>query len=367
MSRNISVLGAGAGGMSIAADLAQMGHRVTIYETPRFKANLELIRKKSGISLIRGDADARLVRLAGATSDPRRAVQDAELVIIAVPCFGHDVFARAFVPRVHRKQIVVFMGEGGGALVFHHARRVLKQARDVLIGETNTLPYSARATGPGTVHVRVKKKGGVVLAALPASRNDELFDAIQPLYPNIRSATNVLETILINFNAIDHVATVLSNAGRLESRTTDMLLWGEGATPSVARCIEAVDNEILAIRAALRFKDRTPYRHWLYEQGMLDRKRRTTHEAIQASALAASRYRCGPDALRTRYITEDVPYSLVCISSIARTAGVDVPLIDGLIAMASAMNGVDYRAEGRTLRSLGIHAKNRRDLLAAVA
>ena len=104
----------------------------------------------------------------------------------------------------------------------------------------------------------------------------------------------------------------------------------------------------------------------LFEQGFLAKKRRTTYEAIHASALASSRYPCGPDALQTRYVTEDVPYSLVLISSIARVAGVDVPLIDGLIAMASAMNGVDYRAKGRTLEKLGIRAKGPRELLAAV-
>ena len=54
------------------------------------------------------------------------------------------------------------------------------------------------------------------------------------------------------------------------------------------------------------------------------------------------------------------------MDDIARVAGVDVPLIDGLIAMASAMNGVDYRAKGRTLEKLGIRAKGPRELLAAV-
>ncbi len=366
MTLSVSVLGAGAGGLSISADLSRAGHRVTLFEAARFKENLEPIRKQGGVFLIEGDAQGEVVPLAGVTSDPGRAVRGAEVVIIVVPCFGHEWFAKTFVPRLNRDQLVVFMGEGGGALVFHAVRKKLGKGKGIVVGETNTLPYSARITGPGAANIRVKKRGGVIAAALPASENNNLLSAVHALYPNIRPATNVLETVLVNFNAIDHVATVLANAGHLESRTTNMLLWGEGATPSVARCIETVDNEILAIRGALGFKDRTPYRHWLFEQGFLAKKRRTTYEAIHASALASSRYPCGPDALKTRYVTEDVPYSLVLISSIARVAGVDVPLIDGLIAMASAMNGVDYRAKGRTLEKLGVRAKGPRELLAAV-
>ena len=221
--------------MSISADLSRAGHRVTLFEAARFKKNLDPIRKQGGVFLIEGDAQGEVVPLAGVTADPGRAVKGAEVVIIVVPCFGHEWFAKTFVPRLNRDQVVVFMGEGGGALVFHSVRKKLGKGKGIVVGETNTLPYSARITGPGAANIRVKKKGGVIAAALPALENTSLLSAVHALYPNIRPATNVLETVLVNFNAIDHVATVLANAGHLESRTTNMLLWGEGATPSVAR------------------------------------------------------------------------------------------------------------------------------------
>ena len=176
----------------------------------------------------------------------------------------------------------------------------------------------------------------------------------------------MLETILINFNAIDHVATMIANAGALETRTTRCLLWGEGASPSVARVIEAVDREILAIRAALGFADHTPYRDFLVKQGFLEGPQATTYDAIQKSTLAASTFQCGPDAMKFRFITEDVPYALVPISEIGDVAGVDTPLIDGLIAVASALNASDYRGSGRTLASLGLGGLDRQALLRVV-
>lgn len=248
-------------------------------------------------------------------------------------------------------------------------RQVLREAGsrgDILIGETNSLPYAARLRGPGRVQT-TRKKGGTLLAAYPGRRTAELLARVKPLWPGMAAATNVLETILINFNAIDHVATVVGNAGALETRTAPCLLWGSGASPGVARAIEAVDNEILAIRGALGFGDRRPYRDFLFEQGFLDARQPTTYEAIHQSTLAGSIFPCGPDALRFRYITEDVPYALVLISDLGRVACVTTPVIDGLIALASALSGADYRAQGRTLARLGLGGLDRQALLKLVS
>ena len=62
----------------------------------------------------------------------------------------------------------------------------------------------------------------------------------------------------------------------------------------------------------------------------------------------------GPDALQSRYLTEDIPYALVLASSIGEEVGVATPVIDGLIAIGGAMLGRDFRAEGRTLATLGL-------------
>ena len=55
-----------------------------------------------------------------------------------------------------------------------------------------------------------------------------------------------------------------------------------------------------------------------------------------------------------RYITEDVPCSLVPMSSLGKKFGVPTPTTDSLIALASAMHGCNYMEEGRTVEKLGI-------------
>jgi opine dehydrogenase len=144
------------------------------------------------------------------------------------------------------------------------------------------------------------------------------------------------------------------------------LLYGAGVGPSGARVIEAVDNEVLAVRAALGSADRTRYREFLVKQGLLETPRPTTYDAILGSTLSASTFPCGPDALRTRNVPEDVPYPTVLIASIGDALEVDTPVIDGLIALASVLNGQDYRASGRTLAGLGFAGLTRAALLHAV-
>jgi opine dehydrogenase len=364
MSR-VAVLGGGAGGHIVAAECTWAGHEATLYEAPEFASTIAGIRESRLVRALGRGPDPVPAKLAGVTTNVAEAVPGAEIVFVIVPCFGHEPMAQAIAPHLSNGQAVVFLGEGSGALVMRKVLRDRGMRADVLLGETNTLPYLARMRGPGLVHA-IWKKGGTLLAAYPGRRTGELLTKLQPIWPYMSGATNVLETTLINFNAIDHVATMICNAGFLETRTTMCLLWGEGASPGVARAIEAVDREILAIRAALGLTDRTPYRDFLFAQGFIDARQPTTHEAIHKSTLAVSTFPCGPNALQSRYLTEDVPYAHVLIADIGDAVGVETPVIDGLIALASAMNADDYKRRGRTLAGLGLGGLGRDALVALV-
>lgn len=361
----IAVLGGGAGGHAVAADCALAGHTVTWVELPRFAGALAPVQATRTVQVVGRGPDPLHAKIETITTDFAQAIPKADLVFIITPCFGHEPMSEACAPHLRDGQAVVFFGEGSGSLVLRKALKDKGIRRDVLIGETNSLPYRARLQAPGRIQA-IRKIGGTLLAAYPGRRTPELLGRVQDLWPYLTPATNVLETVLVNFNAIDHVATMVCNAGSLETRTTLCLLWGEGASPSVARAIEAVDTEILAIRGALGFADRTPYRDFLAKQGMLDAPQPTTYQAIQRSLLASTTFQCGPQALKFRYITEDVPYAHVLIASIGDAVGVDTPVIDGLIALASALNAEDYRKNGRTLGTLGLGGLTRDALLRAV-
>lgn len=70
----------------------------------------------------------------------------------------------------------------------------------------------------------------------------------------------------------------------------------------------------------------------------------------------------GPAAMTSRYITEDIPYGLVPVAGLAYSHGVDIPIIDATICLASTINGADYYGEGRSLGELGIAGLGRDEL-----
>ena len=61
-----------------------------------------------------------------------------------------------------------------------------------------------------------------------------------------------------------------------------------------------------------------------------------------------------PDRLDHRYVAEDVPYGLVPLAELGRTAGIRTPVADALTTVASVALQRDYRAEGRTLEQMGL-------------
>jgi len=347
----VAVLGSGGGALAVAADMAKSGRDVVLADLPAFAGNLRAVEEHGGVRVVSG-WQGEVLEPVTVAEDVGSAIGGAALVIVVVPCFGHEPFMEVLGPKLDPRTHLLFVGEGSGSIV---ARRALAAAgnTDVVVGETNTLPYLARPVRPGTVTVD-RKIGGVLLVGTPATGTKQLFDLVSDVWPYVSMAGSVWETVLINYNAIDHVAAMLANAGTLENRTGGMLLWGEGGTPSVVRVIEAVDGELFAIRKQLGLADDRRYRDFLIAQGFAPDAGPGLYEVVRASKLVVSYCPTGPDALQSRYLTEDIPYALVLASSIGAEVGVKTPVIDGLIAIGSAMLARDFRAEGRTLATLGL-------------
>lgn len=357
-----TVLGSGAGALSCAVELSLAGIRVTLADFPRFSTNVDAVRE-SGVVRLKcpwhGETQAPID---AATTEPAQAIRDNPLIVVSVPAFGHQALADLLADNLADGQSVLWVGEGGGALTLAATLRRRGRRLDVQIGETNSLPYGARVRAPGVITAS-RKSGGTRVAAMPAG--SELIDIVLKVWPWLSPAENVWETTLLNFNAIDHVAPIVCNLGAVEGRSGAFLLWGEGATPAVARVIEGVDEELLAIRAELGLQDRAGYADYLVRQGFAAERGATLHATLQSSSFASSTFACGPEALKSRYITEDVPYALVLLASLGDEVGVSTPTIDSLIHLAGIAAQTDFAATGRTLADLDLAGLGRDGLLAA--
>ena len=145
---HVAVLGAGAGGHAVAADCALAGHRVTLVELPQFAETLAPIRAARAIQVLGRGPDPLHATVDEITTDFAEAVPKADLIFIVTPCFGLQPMSEACAPHLRDGQTVAFLGEGSGSLVHRKVLRDRGRRPDVLIGETNSLPYAARLKTP---------------------------------------------------------------------------------------------------------------------------------------------------------------------------------------------------------------------------
>lgn len=343
-----TVIGAGHGGKAMAAHLALMGFKVTLYN--RTFDHISIIEKRVGIELESPEGNLHgFAKLQRVTSDLGEALKGAQMVMVVVPSSAHADVAKAAAPHLKNGQIVVLHpGRTCGALEFAKVLKDNDCRADATIAEAETFIYASRSDGPAQARIfRVKE--AVPLAALPATRTEKVLAAIQPAYPQFIDGVNVLNTGLNNMGAMFHPTLTLLNMGWIEATHGDYQFYIEGVTPSVARVLEVVDRERVTVASSLGIRARTAL-EWI--KLAYDTVGEDLHEAIhnQPGYYGIN----APSTLNHRYIFEDVPMSLVPIASLGNRYGVSVRGIESLIRIGSIIHHTDYWRRGRTVEKLGL-------------
>ncbi len=340
-----AVIGAGNGGQAVAGHLALLGQTVRIFDVVR--ETVDEINRRGGISV--SHALSGFGKIEFATCEMEEALNGADNVMIVLPSIHHESIAAKCAPFLRDGQVVLLHPEAScGALAFRKALSDAGCRADITLGAVNTLLYSCRSVAPGDVYIYGIKKE-VQLAAMPASRIVTLSENICSVLPWMKPVANVLVTSLSNPNAMMHPAPMLLNTSRLESNQP-FEYYHEGITPSIGRFIENMDRERLALGEAfgLRLDNIRELYVKMYGCDNADTplyqicRNNPSYEGIMAG-----------DTLRTRYVLEDIPYSLRSIQSLAHIAGVETPHIDTIVSLAEEMLPGEID-EGRTEAALGI-------------
>lgn len=346
MQTSIAVIGAGNGGSAIAAYLSSVGVRVNLCDL--FPEYLKSFEMNNGIELIL-DGKISHQSLNMITTDIPAAIKDVLLIMVVTPSFTHKMIAHATVSALCDNQIVILNpGRTGGALEFLETIRIDGCRADITVAEAQTLVYSCRRTSGASVEIYGVKKI-VDLGALPAIRTQNVLDALHLYYPQFRSAKNCLSTGLSNIGALFHPVPVLLNIGRIENDKNGYRYYWDGISPSVAKLVHKIDEERIAVAQA--YKTEVPSaEEWLKQTYGTDGN--DLYSLIQNND--AYRDIRAPRTIQTRYVTEDVPMSLVPISELGRIACVATPNINAIITLTSSIYDHDFRYEGRSAKNLGI-------------
>lgn len=353
-SPKFTVLGAGHGGTAMAGHLSLMGFDVALYN--RGKDRIVSIQAGGGIEIISENPETTphgFAKLDVVTNDPAVALAGREILMVVVPATAHKFIAEQIAEHLVDGQIIVLNpGRTGGALEVHKIIRDKGCKADVVVAEAQTFIYASRSMNPAQTKI-FRIKNSIPVAALPAHRTPEVVKRLRTAFPQFVPGDNVIKTSLDNIGAIFHPAVTVLNAARIESTNGDFDYYTEGITPAVSLILEKIDNERVQVAEALGFRAMTA-REWLYIA--YDAAGSTLYEAMRANrgydGIKA------PNIIRTRYISEDIPMSLVPIASLGRMVGVETPTTDSIILLGSILHSVDYWSIGRTAENLGLAGKN---------
>jgi len=364
----VAVLGAGNGGHAVAANLSLSGFKVNFFELPQFAESFEKVLRTREIR-IEGVSVDGTAKLNLATVDIRQAIKDVEVIFVITPAFGHQVMAEVCAPFVQDGQIIVLMPGSGGSLQFAKIFRQKRIRREITFAETCTLPYGARLKGPGHVSVLINAVL-VPTGVFPSQKTDDVIPKLKEFYPVLTPAKDVLEAAINNPNPVVHPVAVLLSATRIEHSKGEFYLYSEGMTPAVARAFESLNEERLSICEALEYRlyhwDNLAFRNYNLGETEEECRYRILNSSMDAAfgkdGIYAGMKMKGPDHLKDRYVSEDVPFGMVLTSTLGDLIGVATPTHDAVIQLASVINRTDYWKIGRGVKELGLSKLNRKSL-----
>ncbi len=342
---NIAVIGAGNGGQAMSAYLALKGCTVNLYNRNSMK--IEAIREIGGIYLS-GICEG-FGKLNKVTTNIQDAIKDVELIMIVTPAIAHRSLAKKISKYLKDGQTIILNpGRTGGALEFYNVLKSHKCNADVIISEAQTFIFASRIIGPARAKIfGIKKR--VAIAAFPSNRTREFIDKLTGFLPQFSPVENVLKTSLDNIGAIFHPAPTLLNMAWIETTTGCFEYYQDGISSAVCNIIKKMDLERMKVAESFNIIPLSA-EDWL--RLSYNAKGKNLDELLKNNC----QYRgiSAPGSINHRYVLEDVPMSLVPISSFAKMCGVETPTINLIIDLANTVYDRDFRIEGRTVESLGI-------------
>lgn len=326
----VAVLGAGAGGLSCAAELSHAGHQVRLWN--RTPTSLPA----GGVISYTGVLGDGAVEAEAVGSDLAVALRRADTVVVSLPALGHGAVFDGLAALGCAVPVVLNPGHTGGAL---HLRRMFA-ARGVRlppVAELSTLTYVARRTPDGGVRITGRARQ-VRCGRLPGGA--AAAECAADLFPGTLSEVpDVLASSLSNVNLVLHPPGAILAAAWTEATGGGFTFYVDAMTDGVGRVIDALDAERRTVAAA--FGHALP--RLAEEMALVG----TVPPALAACGDTATAIRAGeanktlgaPGSLQHRYYQEDFPYAVTPFLALARIAGVTTPVASALLTIARTMTG----------------------------
>lgn len=348
----LSILGAGAMGLTAAAIAVSRGHEVTLWSpSGASTAGLEATGKIESVGALTGEWNVSIAASVDA------ALSDADAVLLVVDANGHqDVMDRAAPHIRHGVPFIISAAHSLSGL--YMARLLQERGIDAPVASFNTSPGTAHRSDIGKVDIRVVR-ARIEVSVTPQKETPRVLDICRALFPaKFEPCASALAIgLLSNSNPVFHVPVCLLNMARIEHGDT-WAPYGE-TTPAIGRMMEALDRERLSIASAFGYDIHSVNEHFhrSFKVPL------ASMAEMNATLHAAGRGPKGPRSPAHRYLMQDIPYGLVFAAAVARIAGVPSPVHDATILLAGTILNVDFSAANTILQALDIQNMSRDELI----
>jgi len=346
----IAVLGSGNGARAVCAQVGFKGYDVVMWEPLEETDDYKRIKQEKRMFL---SGDITLEgNIKEVTMDIAEAMKGALAVFVVVPAFAHKPIFKKMISHLENGQHVVIMPGNYGCFKLRKMLNDMGVSVDISVTETASLPYACRITKYNEVRV-FKKKDKLHIATSPYGYLRQVFDLLQDIFsPHVEmlECDKILAIDLSNSNFTLHPLPVLLNYGAIEQNPETFRHYIDGITPEISKLMKKMDDERLAIGKAYGIDLIDTLEQLKLYYGWND----TTSYYEYVHSPESPYYDLIGHDIKGRYLTEDVPQVLVPAYLLAKKAGIDVPIVEIAIRLASYLHEVDYLKEGTTLAELGL-------------
>ena len=342
----VAIVGCGNAGCTIGADLSLRGHEVTLVKTSTALHQENFLKMLETGAIILEENDEKKTAIVGVSTDLESSVRGREVVILYVQTNYQENIIRVLSKYLEDGQVVLI--EPGYLATSYFLKYCDK---DITIVEAESSPIDCRIIEPGHVKVLFRNTCNPI-GVYPVLKKQYAKEKLDVLGFPFEYISNVVEAALHNPNLIVHTIGAIFSIPRIEyvnKHGGSYWMYKEVFSPHVWNLVEALDEEKMNVLGNLGCI-RLPYVEACKHRNSLDEDRDATEVFFDYANNSSP---SGPDVPDSRYITEDVPQGLVLLESLGEAQGIKTSVCTALIDCASALLKRDFRAEGRTLDSLG--------------
>eukprot|EP00049_Salpingoeca_infusionum_P014918 m.285953 g.285953 ORF g.285953 m.285953 type:complete len:254 (-) comp15778_c0_seq22:624-1385(-) len=210
--------------IAMAAHMACLGYDISL--TNRTESKLDPLKENNLKILLRvleseGKISEQLAALDYA-GPLEQAVEGRDVIMLCVPATAHKGFVQRLAPMMTPNQLLVLHpGQMFGAL---EAYRMLldinpKLGEGVAVAEIESSLLTSRATAITDVYVSAIKRH-LGIATMPACHHDRTLACMGDYTQYLVSRDTVLDTSLMDLNAVVHPIITLLNAGSIDRGAT---------------------------------------------------------------------------------------------------------------------------------------------------